>query len=573
MIRNIYINNFRCFKTTTITLKQLTIMVGKNNAGKSTLIEALRIVSVISNRIYNLNFKPAPQWVGDNSLYGISPSIENLNISTQNIFYLYGNPPANINVIFDNNVEIHVFIGEGAEVFATLYDHNRILVLNKKMLKNILVPPINILPQISPVLSEEKIIKKRTVQANILTKLSSRNFRNQIYYYNEDFNKFKELTESTWHGLSIDNITFGGDNLSLMIRDNSFTAEIGWMGHGLQMWLQTMWFLGRSALDSTVILDEPDVYMHADLQRKLIQIIKTKYKQIIIASHSVEIMSEVEPNNILLVDKQKETQSYANKAPIVQKIIEDIGSVHNIEIVRLFSSKKFLIVEGDKDDIKMLGIFQSIMYPQTNEPFDIVPKTYVDGWGGWQRVIGSSNVLNNNSLNINTYCIFDSDYHTLTQKEERYEEAKKHGINLHIWEMKEIENYTLIPNVIYRYINNKKRNGVISLDIVNSKLDAILEGYKEELYSDYATEIQNNDRSLVLKTALIRAKEIVNSKWNVRLSIVPGKKVVKDLSSWSQEEFGVSFSPFHLAREFNIDEIPYELKCLICKIEQNETFV
>jgi hypothetical protein len=35
------------------------------------------------------------------------------------------------------------------------------------------------------------------------------------------------------------------------------------------MWLQTIWFLTRAKDHETVILDEPDVYMHADLQRRL----------------------------------------------------------------------------------------------------------------------------------------------------------------------------------------------------------------------------------------------------------------------------------------------------------------
>lgn len=136
------------------------------------------------------------------------------------------------------------------------------------------------------------------------------------------------------------------------------------------MWLQTMWFLSRSNKDATVILDEPDVYMHADLQRRLVKLVKSNFKQVIIATHSVEIMSEVEAENILPIDSKKSKQEYANKMPIVQKIIDQIGSVHNIEIARLFSYNKFLIVEGEKDDVKLLSIFQSKIFPDSFEQFD-----------------------------------------------------------------------------------------------------------------------------------------------------------------------------------------------------------
>jgi predicted ATPase len=105
-----------------------------------------------------------------------------------------------------------------------------------------------------------------------------------------------------------------------MVQDYDFVSEVGWMGHGLQMWLQIMWFLARVSESETIILDEPDVYMHPDLQRKLIRFLIGRYKQVIIATHSVEIIAEVEPENILIIDKQKRRSNYANKLPSVQKI-------------------------------------------------------------------------------------------------------------------------------------------------------------------------------------------------------------------------------------------------------------
>ncbi len=46
---------------------------------------------------------------------------------------------------------------------------------------------------------------------------------------------------------------------------------------------------------------------------------------------------------------------------------------------------------------------------------------------------------------IRIYCILDSDYHTLAEIQFRLEEARKHQVELHIWQKKEIENYLLIP--------------------------------------------------------------------------------------------------------------------------------
>ncbi|MDU1893129.1 MAG: AAA family ATPase, partial [Dysgonomonas sp.] len=538
----------------------------------------MRIVAVVTNRFKSLPYKIAPEWINDNKemKYGVSPSIENLDISTQNIFHHYGNPPAIIDCFFKNETRIEVYIGEDAEIFAIIYDETGKVVLNKRSANKVNIPLINILPHISPLLQEEKIIKQQTVQSNLLTKLSSRNFRNQIMYYNEDFHKFRELAEESWKGLSINNIDnlngFHGEKINLMVRDGIFPAEIGWMGHGLQMWLQTMWFLARSSEDSSVILDEPDVYMHADLQRKLIRLIKNRYKQVIIATHSVEIMSEVEAENILPIDCRKSKIVYANKPLLVQKVIEDIGSVHNLEIVRLFSSKKFLIVEGDNDDIKMLGIFQSILYPNSNDPLDIIPKTFVEGWGGWQRVIGASKVFNDSEIGVKTYCIFDSDYHTEEEKIDRRKEAQRNNINLHIWNRKEIENYLLNAKVISRFIDKKKRKGKISSDIVLKKITEIAEDLKQDIYDDYATEIKSKFPDLVVKTANQKAREYVDSRWQNFIILLPGKKVISCLSAWSQAEYKVNINKFNLAREFTINEICSEMREIIDVMERNDNF-
>ena len=148
---------------------------------------------------------------------------------------------------------------------------------------------------------------------------------------------------------------------------------------------------------------------------------------------------------------------------MVQEIIENIRSVHNIEIARIFSNKKFLIVEGDSDDTKLLGIFHDKLFDKSHDPIDTIPKTYVEGWGGWQRVIGSNKVFKDTKLKINTYCFLDSDYHLNEEKKLRYKEAKKHLINLHIWKKKEIENYLLSPTIIQDTLKKEEVGDVPSI--------------------------------------------------------------------------------------------------------------
>ena len=48
--RKVRLRNFRGFDDHVVPLRDLTIIVGENNAGKSTIVEALRLAALAVNR-------------------------------------------------------------------------------------------------------------------------------------------------------------------------------------------------------------------------------------------------------------------------------------------------------------------------------------------------------------------------------------------------------------------------------------------------------------------------------------------------------------------------------------------
>ena len=492
MLKTLELENYRCFDKHKINFKETAIIVGKNNAGKSTIIEALRFVSIVASRA--LNFKPIPKWLDVSVAYkGVSPSLAGLDFPTKNLFHMYQDGPAKIIASFDSKAKIEIYLGETGDridVFALIFDSSGNIRKTKQGIKDAGIPEINILPQISAIAKEESVLRYETVRANLTTQLSSIHFRNQIKHYYEHFPKFKELSEATWPGLGINQLDgrslFMGGQLTLIVRDTDFAAEIGWMGHGLQMWLQTMWFLAKSNDDSTIILDEPDVYMHADLQRKLIRFLKNKYKQILLATHSIEIISEVEPDNILIIDKSRKKSVYATSVPAVQSLVNRIGSIQNIGLARLWSSQKLLLVEGK--DIAILKRIQETLFGNQTDSFDIIPRSSIGGWSGWNLVKGADFVLKNGlKQDINVYCVLDSDYHSKAEIDERMKEAENMGVNLKVWSKKEIENYLISPSAILRILQRKTRTTKpLTLRIIEKKLDTIAEGMKTEITDKFA---------------------------------------------------------------------------------------
>jgi predicted ATP-dependent endonuclease of OLD family len=51
VIAGLRLQNFRGFVDHRVPLKQTSVLVGANNAGRSTIVEALRLIAVITERL------------------------------------------------------------------------------------------------------------------------------------------------------------------------------------------------------------------------------------------------------------------------------------------------------------------------------------------------------------------------------------------------------------------------------------------------------------------------------------------------------------------------------------------
>lgn len=578
MIQNLKLENYRCFLDHTVEFKDKNIIVGENNAGKSTIIEALRLISIISSRYKSISYSSVPDWLDmSNRVKGIKPSLAEYDFNFDSVFYRYGEPPSKLKATFSNGTSITVYIGGDNNIFAVITDESGRDVTSKSQAIKTIIPEIRILPQITQLKLKERKLVDEYVQRAQFSNLSSQHFRNQLLLNRDKLDIFKQLVAETWSGCRIESLELNDELveplITLLVRDSNFVAEVGWMGYGLQMWIQIMWFLSFASSEDVVILDEPDVYMHADLQRKIIKILIQKhYLQTIITTHSLEIISEVNPENILIIDKTRSSSKFANSVPSVQKLIDNIGCLHNIQLTRFWKCKKCLLVEGK--DVDILKHLHSTLFPYSENPLEIVPNMSVGGWSGLKYAIGTSLMLKNSTgESVNTYCILDRDYYSEEQVQNVYNEAKNKDLKLHVWNRKEIENYLIIPEAITRFIENRAETE-ISISLVEEITDKIC----NELYNDTFDNLSNEFRKYNRKEqekANMKTRTLMEANWdslNGKLKLVSGKVVISKLSKWSQDTYGVSFSSASIVREIRKEEIDSEMVDILEAIENNVSF-
>lgn len=582
MLESLRFKDYRCFRDHRLPLKPETIVVGKNNSGKSTAIEGFRLVSLVTERFPNLIFQDVPRWLSiARRNRGARVDFSGLGLNWGNLFHRYQDPPASIEARFDSGYSIEIHLGPDGASHTVLKKPNGVPITSRTEANQHRIPRVSVLPQVAPLEREESVLVPDYVRANLSSYLAPRHFRNQLkLLYQSQFKPFKALVEATWPGLQI--IEFRGPNrqvgqeLSLLVRDGDFVAEVASMGHGLQMWLQTIWFISRTSRNDTVVLDEPDVYMHPDLQRRLIRHIRTTRPQVVIATHSTEILSETEASHVLVINKGTREAAFSTSLPSVQRILDSIGSAQNIHLTRLWTSRKLLLVEGK--DIKLLTTFHEKLFPESEFSLETIPNMSIGGWNGWPYAVGSAMLLRNSGgEDITTYCVLDSDFFTEGEKQHRHEQATERNVQLHIWRKKEIENYLLVAQPVQRLIGGRIDNPARTPDIntIEQVLDRIADELRDPTVDALAQQYYNQERALGLASANQKARQRVDAAWTTRegrLGVISGKEAFSQLAAWSQDNFSVSFGTLSVAQQFRAVEIPDEIGQVIRLVQLGQRF-
>ena len=574
LLEELRLQNFRCFEDHTVPLRSTSVIVGENNSGKSTIIDALHLISIISQRYRSLAFRDPPNWSDQPKRFkGVRPSLKDTGLSFgETVFHRYQGPPATITARFATGHALTIEIGREAEVFAVVADQHG-PITSKGEAYDVNLPTVSILPEVGPLRREEKIIERDRVRMLLSSVLAPSHFRNQLNLLSGNYQSFKQLVESTWPEVRLNEFRGRGKPLGtvleLEIRNRDFAAEVADMGNGLQIWLQIMWFLARTENASIVVLDEPDVYLHPNLQRRLIRLLVRRYPQTVLATHSTEILAEVDPEDVMVVNYRRPASRFTATQPQVQQVVERLGSGLNIQLARLHSSKRFLLTEGD--EIKLLKHCYDRLFPEAQDSLGTVPSMQIKGWGGWSRAMAWATVLRDAiDPEIMVYCILDSDQHLEEEIKKRKKEAEENHIALTIWTRKEVENYLLRAEAIHRLIVSRKPRRTSSVQEISDQIDAITYDLREAVIEDLADNLGLVQTSLTPTGALREARRRVDQYWNIpikRLERSPGKDVLRKLNSWVQAELGVSFGAVALARELRANEIHPEIVAVLRAIK------
>lgn len=361
-ILSIKYNNYKSFGEFSIELNKFNILVGQNNAGKSTIIGSLKILAEGIRRAKSK--KPIIILTpGNYNAFGYEIDLNQVPVGTENVFHNYNDDePARIQFILNDNSSFHVFFPR-LGVCHMYHESNLYSIKNSNDFKKYINLEIGFVPVLGPVDHKERLFQEAAARSALLSYNASRNFRNIWYHYGEDFDIFKDLIQRTWPGMDIEppevNTSPDGVYLDVFCPENRIPREIFWAGFGFQVWCQMLTYIVKNKHASLFLIDEPDIYLHSDLQRQLLGILKNLGPDIIIATHSTEIISEAEINDIILVNKNNLKAIRINDPIELKQIYSELGSNLNPILTQIAKTKKVLFLEGN--DYTLISKFARIL--------------------------------------------------------------------------------------------------------------------------------------------------------------------------------------------------------------------
>lgn len=553
---SITFKNYKALKRYSVSLGSFNVLVGPNNAGKSTIIGAFRI---LSEGMRKASAKK-PEYINLDGIasWGYRVPLEDLPVATENIFSDYDDTePATVEFRLSGGNKLLLVFPEPKSCFLVCKTEKR-SVHSPSDFRREYKASVGFVPVLGPVEHNEPLYQIEAARRALLTHRASRNFRNIWYHYPEEFEHFRDLVRSTWPGMDIEkpeiDHSYEKPILHMFCPEERFPREIFWAGFGFQVWCQMLTYIVRARKDSLLIIDEPDIYLHSDLQRQLVGLLKSIEPDVLIATHSTEIISEADPGDLLIVNKKTFSAKRIKDPSQLQSVFGVLGSNLNPTLTQLAKSRRAVFVEGK--DFQILAAFARKLGKQeiaNRSDFAVIP---VEGFNP-QKVNdfskGMELTLGGKLLKA---VIFDRDYRSKDEADRESTQLKKIVDFAHIHARKEIENYLLEPAAIERALlqriteHNRRTDEAVKCE---ERIEDILEGLTSTLKNRISGQFLSKRaafekaKSPGLDSATINQNllEEFDALWGElpkRLEIVPGKEILSSLNQYLQDKYKVTLT-------------------------------
>lgn len=568
-------SRFKAFERFRLDLRHFNVLVGPNNAGKSTIIAAFRILAEAMRRAEHrkADFVLGPR----GRVHGHAVDLSSAFVAEENLFFEYDDDePAIIDFELSNANKLSLYFPEQGACYL-IPDAQGKACSSPATFKKQFNCRIGFAPVLSPVDHYERPYLKEAARKALLNYQASRNFRNIWYHFPEKFLQFKSLVEETWPGMSVDPPELGSrDDIAFLFMycpEKRRPREIFWSGFGFQIWCQMLTHLVQSSGSSIFLIDEPDVYLHSDLQRQLVAILKSLGPDIVLATHSTEIIAEADADDIVLISKERRSGRRLRSPIELGEVFSLLGSSANPILTQLAKTRRVIFVEGS--DYRMISRFArklGLTSAAIRSDFAVIPTEGFSADRIRSLQAGMEHPLGRKVL---SGAVLDRDFRSEEECARIERELSAQCAFVRIHRRKEIENFALVPEAIDRLVRTRFRErhgrdaepGVIDTRSILMEFADSKKHYVMSQYTDSYKRFRRASDPKVHETQIVeQSLRQFEERWSLaeeRLKMIPGKDAFSFLNGKLQDQFKIAVTPLAVVDAMRVLEVPNSMRDLI----------
>jgi len=506
------------------------LLTGKNNEGKSSIINALKLLNA-ATRVLNKT-KQEIRIDGDYFYKLLQQDTENLLIGR--MIHNYSNNTAEITGVFQGDLEITVYLDPIEDV---------VYAEHKGKIPDDIQNIFGFIPPLGPISESEDILAKLSyLKANIDTSLAPRHLRNYFYQLlsAEEMDIVRHLIKKSWQSIELLDykVDWKQGKIFCFYKEDRAEREISWAGQGLQVWFQIITHLVRLRNASILILDEPEINLHPEKQNDLIRILKDYYHgSILIATHSVELMNNVNVSHIVNVQKRHDEPKIKSTDDRVylDLVRSQIGSNFNL-IASQFEDFDIIIFTEDIFDFSILQDMASA-YKIKRKAFNIP----IHGFSEFKKCIAYKDAYKLLiGKDIDYTVLLDRDYYPDEYLKEVVKTLGLSGIKVIFTPGKEIENLFLSPDLLAALIPEELK------EEFSNNWDIVFESHRLDCLGSFITlHKQFLEPKVDMKTITTKYVPGFEKCWNChgeRHKIIDGKAALRVLRGFYRRATGQNLS-------------------------------
>lgn len=471
MITKVTLRNFKSIKDQSYEFSYFDLLVGRNNSGKSTVLQALAIWQ------FCIDSFSRTKRSGSTGMQVVLPNFTALPVPEFNLLwterterrYPETNGKKRLEFLFIE-IEVTWITAERENLtFSVQLRYNspqtiyaipvggwgrfRELAGDVKKSKPSLLPTIVYVPPFSGLEDVEEWRDDGPMRQQVGKAQPGRVLRNLLLRvwekYSDDWSEIQEIVYR-WFSVELQPPKYehGVDTkITCEYKQGERTYDIISGGSGFHQALTLLAFL-FGYKPTAILLDEPDAHLHVNLQREILDYFKffntkaiERNTQFLIATHAEEFIRGVSVSQIYSFLHQNKTPYRVQSTP---EIITAMADVANLEITQLRDSPIMLYVEGDSDErllrawsqvLELEGILGKVCFHFMRGGSKKDMKEYADRhFSGVKQIIPQAERI----------ILFDYD-----SSEHVYHPEPDNPV-LYEWQRRNIENYLLVPEAWQR---------------------------------------------------------------------------------------------------------------------------